>query len=330
MGGKKFLITLVPALLIIIPAAYIGLEERNNPVITAEGYVRMLGVGINVDWMNFEKINRYYFYWRSKGVNIPTYFKEKGFNNVRIRVKADIIHNETALMQLNKIVNDCLKAGVIPIISYTAPELRQKPTNLSAQRQFVEWWTTLAEHFKNTSHLLAYDLVIETSGPIEEHPEVLNKVYKEVIQRVREVDPHRIIIVTPAGISKPEYLRYLTVKNDGYIIAEWHIYAGGPKKCRYNSTYIRNSIEIAINWSAKTGIPTWLGAWRPQYYPKRKGEGCPISLVLNFSKTMVMYLNRAGIPYDINSDVHFFDIAHLRWYPQEEDVLNVILHSSSV
>ena len=46
---------------------------------------------------------------------------------------------------------------------------------------------------------------------------------------------------------------------------------------------------------------------------------------LNFSKAMASALSKAGIPYDINSDVHFFDIASLTWYQSQESVLKVIL-----
>jgi len=126
------------------PAATQVAQSLGEKPITARQYEKLLGVGIDVDWMSFARVHSYYFYWRSKGVNIPEYFKKAGFSNVRIRVGADVVNNRTALIQLGEIVNDTLKAGLIPIITYTAPELRNDPTSEKAQEHFVLWWKTVA------------------------------------------------------------------------------------------------------------------------------------------------------------------------------------------
>ncbi len=305
------------------------LASENSPL-TASEYQGMLGVGINVDWMTFGWVNHYYFYWRSKGVNVPKYFKEKGFSNVRIRVSEDVVTNRTALFQLGEVVNDTLKAGLIPIITYTAPELRDNPTSEAAQRHFVEWWETVASYFKGYPYLLSYDLLIESSGMIKDHLKVLDRVYSQTIGEIRRIDPHRLIFITPAYTSSPFHLNELNVTNDGYTLVEWHIYASGPKGCSYNESYIEEATSTAFTWSKRKGIPTWFGAWRPNFYPKggrRNGRPlCPMVLQLNFTRAMVSALSRAGIPYDINSDVHFFDIANLTWYESQEKTLEIILH----
>ncbi len=302
---------------------------RGNKAITAIEYQRMLNVGINVDWMTFAKVNHYYFYWRSRGINVPQYFKEEGFSNVRIRVGMDVVENKTVLLQLAEIVNDTLEVGLIPIITYTAPELRENPTSEAAQEHFVKWWETVANYFQGYPYLLSYDLLIESSGGIKSHPEVLSKVYSETIREIRKIDPYRLIFVTPSHVSSPFYLNELNVTNDGYTLAEWHIYASGPKGCSYNESYVEKAISSALKWSRKTGTPTWFGAWRPNCYPKAGGGNgplCSMEVELNFSRAMVSALSKAGIPYDINSDVHFFDIASLTWYQSQESVLEVILH----
>jgi len=302
------------------------LSVHGNKPIPAKKYQRLLGVGIDVDWMSFAKVHKYYFYWRSKGVNIPSYFKKEGFSNVRIRISEDVVNNKTALKQLADVVNDCLKAGIIPIISYGAPELRKDPTNKTAQEHFVLWWTTVAKYFRNYSYLLSYDLLIESSGPIKSHPEVLNKVYSKTIKAIRKIDPHRIIIVTPAKVSSPFYLKYLNVSNDGYIMAEWHIYAGGPKHCTYNLSLIKNVIATAKNWSNKTKIPLWFGAWRPYWISKKnKTMPCSIKSIENFTKVMSKLLKKNKIPNDINADVLFFNIENLTWIPSRQPILEIVL-----
>jgi len=305
-------------------------NTKDKVFISAKTYQKILGVGIDVDWMSFPRVHRYYFYWRSKGVSVPKYFKEEGFSNVRIRVSQDVISNKTALTQLKEIVNDCLKVGLIPIITYTAPELRNNPTSREAQDHFVIWWKTVAECFKGSSYLLSYDLLIESSGKIKDHPEVLNEVYNRTISEIREIDPKRIIIITPAHVSKPSYLKYLNISNDGYLLAEWHIYAGGPKHGMYNATYINESIELALNWSNKTKIPTWVGAWRPYWISKKDKEiQSSIDEDIKFSKFMVQSLQNAGIPYDINADSGFFNIENLSWIKDREIILNIILEKEN-
>ncbi len=337
---KIFILTLILILLFSsVFGFYLGNEITSSSThsqylhpITAKQYQEMLGVGINVDWMTYSWVNHYYFYWRSKGVIVPSYFKNKGFSNVRIRIGEDVTKNSTVLVQLKEIVNDTLKVNMIPIITYTAPELRGNPKNECTQEHFVKWWLTVAQYFKNYPYTLSYDLLIESSGDIKSYPDVLNKVYLQTISEIRTVDPYRIIFVTPAGISKPSYLSELSITNDGYILAEWHIYASGPQDCSYNKSYINNSIMTALNWSKNTGILTWLGAWRPNKYPKNSGKNgkpiCSINVELNFSKAMVSALSFAHIPYDINADTRFFDIQNLTWYSSQESVLKIILRSS--
>ena len=297
--------------------------------IPAVNYQRMLGVGINVDWIKYSRVNHYYFHWRSLGIRVPRYFREAGFTNVRIRVGSDVTTNQTALIQLGVIVNDTLETGLLPVVTYTARDLRDNPESIQAQEHFLKWWLTVAEYFRDYPYTLSYDLLIESSGKIKDHPEILNKIYHEVITEIRSIDPYRIIIVTPPGRSSPFRLNELDITNDGYVMAEWHIYAGGPRGCSYNTTYIEESIQAALQWSRKTGIPTWMGAWRPNDYPKPSGKNpkalCPLSLEENFTRTMVSYLTEANIPYDINSDTKFFNIENLTWYTAQRDILQIIV-----
>ncbi len=326
---------LVGVFICLVLAFYI---HENKPTtaghITAKEYVKMLGVGINVDWMSFKRINEWYFYWRSKGVNIPLIFKRRGFRNVRIRVGVDVVNNPTALKELNEVVNDCLTAGIIPIIAYSAKELRENP-NQTAIRHFLEWWKVVAENFKGKDYRISFDLIIETSGKLKDYPK-LNELYNETINEIRKVDKYRIIIVTPPDVSSPFALNRLRVKWDPYIIAEWHIYAGGPKKecpsCPiFNKTYIEAAVKTAEMWSRIHSVPTWMGAWRPNRYPKKHGLNIngiyPMNEVEKFASFMVSQLRKYGIPYDINSDAKFFNIEKLEWYPSQKRLLDIILGS---
>ena len=272
----------------------------------------MLGVGIDVDWLSFKKVERAYFYWRARGVSIPELFREKGFRNVRIRV--DFVPDSRNLTRLKEVVDDCLKAGIIPVVAYSAKELRENPNEKNAEK-FVEWWRKVAVTLKDEP-LVSFDLIIETGGPVKNKPEFLNAVYSRAIAAIRQISPHRIVMVTPARLSSPFELKYLNVSGK-YIIAEWHIYAGGPKKRGFNRTLIESAVKTAVEWSKKTGIPTWVGAWRPLR------PGVNETVYLKFTKFMSGILKKNNIPYDINADEWFFNAENLTW--QREDLLRVVL-----
>ncbi|WP_457742608.1 hypothetical protein [Thermococcus sp.] len=95
-------------------------------------------------------------------------------------------------------------------------------------------------------------------------------------------------------------------------------------------THIESAINASVNWSEKTAIPTWIGAWRPFWFSKKyKSIQCPIQVDVKFARVMSSALWSAGIPYYVNADVWFFNIENLTWYDARMPVLREVLHSSS-
>ena len=259
---------------------------------------------------------------------------------MRIRVGIDVVGNETAVQLVKMVVDDCLEAGMTPIIVYTARGLRSNPLDPEAQRHFIEWLVTLAKALKDEPPVLAYELLVETSGGLRDKPRLFNKLYREVPAAIRRIDPYRVVIVTaPANRSSPFSLPLLDLPRDPWLAAEWHIYAGGPKpgpRPVYNATLIQEAAAFAANWSKVTGTPLWVGAWRPNRYPRaavhapRLPDGAPegmfpVDEVLDFTRLMVHVLCRRGIPFAVNAGTKFFDYESLRWYPSQEPILRVVL-----
>ena len=128
-------------------------------------------------------------------------------------------------------------------------------------------------------------------------------------------------------------------------MAEWHFYAAGPSRNNKKKLWttgtagekrlIRDRINTAIAWSRRTGIPTWVGAWRANRYPKNTHEfladGAPAGgeyspeEQLVFARFVANNLQQAGIPYAVNSDSKFFDRKNNRWYASMGRVLDAIL-----
>ena len=62
--------------------------------------------------------------------------------------------------------------------------------------------------------------------------------------------------------------------HNGYLMTEWHFYASGPDKINEKKLWttgtdaekklITDKIQTALAWQ-QTGIPTWVGAWMPEF-----------------------------------------------------------------
>jgi hypothetical protein len=76
--------------------------------------------GLDVDWAKTRPgINNY-------NPLVVSAFKQKGLSHVRIRVKDKA--NEALLKHLDKVIDDCLKQSLVPIIAYQGDNFKNKPT----------------------------------------------------------------------------------------------------------------------------------------------------------------------------------------------------------
>lgn len=96
----------------------------------------------------------------------------------------------------------------------------------------VAWWKETAEHYKDYSYLLAFDLLIECSDALNKQPEKLNEYIEKAVSEIRGSNPQRILIMSPRVRSDAAYLNDLKIPTqaNGYMMAEWHFYASGPSK----------------------------------------------------------------------------------------------------
>ena len=325
--------------------------EKEKQFFTNKEYVKMLGIGINVNWMTFNKVNHYYFYWRKKGVNICELFKKRGFDSVRVRVNSNVIFNESKMKELKEIVQDCLKANETIVIAYSASEYLNNPKNKSAQELFLKFWHKMANEFNNYPYLLSFDLIIEPGKEAKNYPNLTVSLMKKAFMEIRSMDKERIIIVPAPQASKPYSLNYLiNFPFDNYSIIEWHIYAGGPckkaKKIYYNNasnyfyfnkSFIEESFKRAKSFTNKTKIPTWLGAIRLNCYPKnpklvkRLSDGAPKGYyeskkVIEFALFICNESKKYKIPFSLNADTKFFDFEKLKWYESQSLILNKLFN----
>lgn len=293
-------------------------------------YQELLGKGMDVDWCKTNSGRELY------ASETAADFKEAGISHVRIRVKEDA--SPALLSLLERQVSDCVSLGLLPVIAYQADELKNDPSD-EHLRQTVKWWETVAEHFRDASYFLSFDMLIEVTDALNRQPERLNEIYEELVAAVRKSNPERIVMISPRYRSDPEYLRDLKIPSqaNGYLMAEWHFYAAGPSKTNERKLWttgtpeerrlITNKIAIAAAWQKERNIPTWVGAWMPGNY--NDGNDYSVAEQAAFASFMVKSLTDAGIPFAVNADSHFYDREKGSWIPEMRPVFEAVFGTGS-
>lgn len=287
--------------------------DRDRPV-DPWSYQQLLGHGMDVDWSKVREGRENY---TPRTVDD---FCREGISHVRIRVKDDLTYE--TLESLDRQINDCLDRGMIPILAYQADEFKNNP-NQETINGVVEWWRMAAERYQDKSHMLAFDLMIECSDELNKQPEQLNRMIEQAVAAIRESNPDRIIMMSPRLRSDPAYLSELRIpsKGNGYMMAEWHFYASGPSKTNERKLWttgtdsekqlVLDKISLAAAWQQQTGIPTWVGAWMAGNY--NDGNDYSLDEQIAFAGFMCDSLDRAGIPFAVNSDTKFYDRENKTW-----------------
>jgi len=310
-------------------------------------YQKMLKVGMDVDWCKTYQGRLYSTKSHKAGINVPLLFKKRGLSHVRIRVKDNVLKDPKLLQEMKEMVNDSIKAGIVPIIAYQAHEFKDAPDNDVVLNNVVAWWQKVARTFKDYPYELSYDLIIETTGALKKRNDRLNLIYEKVTNAIRKIDKKRIILVAPNKISNPYELDKLVVPQPpDYLMVEWHFYAAGPKKhnpkkqwttgTKTEKKLILDKINHAYSWSKQQNIPTWVGAWMANNYKQINSgntleDGAPAGGEYSvkeqkvFARFMSDSLRAKGIPYSVNSDTKFFNRKTNQWYHSMSEVLDIML-----
>lgn len=85
----------------------------------------------------------------------------------------------------------------------------------------VPVWSQMAEHYKDRSPLLYYEILNEPHGISDAR---WAQIQQEVIDAIRAVDPVHTIVVTGAGWGSYNNLKYLPVYADDNLIYSFHFY----------------------------------------------------------------------------------------------------------
>jgi len=294
-------------------------------------YQKKLGVGIDVNWALFKKeINNY-------TSQVPYDFQQRGFNTIRLRfdfyqcikskfnkknvvIKKISYSKEKYLEIVRKIIQDSIDNNLNVVLSYGACKYKNNPSKQN-EKELINNWLYVAKKFKNLPYTVSYDFIIEPGRKLNRKYALLNHFYKTLYKKIRKIDKKRILMWAPTRRSNPRFLsKTWYPKNDKYIMAEWHMYAAGPKPDYKRVIPLKT--KIAYKWSVKHHIPTWVGAWMPGNY--NHGNTYSINEQIKFSKYMIEYLKKYHIPFAINADQQFYNIKD-KQFEYRLEVLDSIL-----
>lgn len=300
------LLTILSLMFLSCSASSVESDEDNKIAdrpITPKEMQRMMGRGFDVQWAEFSKKIELY------GEDEVKAIKQKGFNTARIRTKLSA--DEKLFQVLDRCINDCLNNGIIPVLAYNALDYELNPNEMTLA-ECAEWWKKIAEHYAHSSHRLVFNLNIEWNDVAGKDYEAINLYNQTMADIIRQSNPTRILILSPAKLSSPAYLDQMVIPTScgDYVMAEWHLYAAGPSKDPNSKKYwltgteeemqnIRDIINLGVEWQERTGIPTWVGAWMPGNY--NKGDDYTVEEQCVFASFMKSELERHDLPWAVNS-----------------------------
>lgn len=294
-----------------------------GPALSPKDYVARMGRGLDVDWSKTRRGAEGY------AARVPADFKAVGLGHVRIRVRDPI--SEELLSGLAQQVDDSLAAGLMPVVAYQADAFKDDPSDAQID-QAVAWWRAVAVRLQDRAPLLSFDLLIEATDALNKQPDRLARYYERAIAEIRRSNPTRVLFVSPRVRSSPEYLDELPLPDD-QVAAEWHFYAAGPSKTNPVKRWTTGTAEerqlvsakiaAATAWQARTGRASWVGAWMPGNYNDE--NDFTVAEQVGFATFVACELDRAGIPFAVNSDSKFYDPASHTWIAAMRPVLDAFV-----
>jgi cysteinyl-tRNA synthetase len=142
-----------------------------------------------------------------------------------------------------------------------------------AQAAWVTMWEYTAQRYKDNVIVAGYDLMVEPNSnetgshylydpldiwdPEEFYDEYAgtlydwNQLYPEIIDSIRKIDPHTPILVGGNGYSALEWLPYLNVVDDDFIVYTAHQYAPFQYTHQWQNTYTYPG-RIDTDWDGQT------------------------------------------------------------------------------
>ena len=323
--------------------------DFSQPVLAAD-YHKIIKEGFATNYFKSEFAVRNRFKYNSK--NIEDIY-DRGFRNVRLRVRPriystpyeDDIEFTWFLNNLTMVVDDCIRVGVAPIISWENHQAEAYATE-EERGYYLNFWRLVAETLKDRNYHLSFNLFTElgvdeckTQCELSLRTNITkyNEWTRAVVNTIRSAggkNAERILILgapqkTSVNLTQIDPSIY---QNDPYMLVEWHFYAGGPNK---NYVFIRKTnrtreskrfwsgngtesqrqvlkdfIKEAEDFTNNGGLLGYFGAWMPR--DNIQGN-LTQDEVVNFARFFVHELKIKNIPWSVNVLDDYYNTTSSEW-----------------
>lgn len=176
----------------------------------------------------------------------------------------------------------------------------------------------LAEHFQNRGDELgAYEILNEPlvrRTLFQESPKVWPTLAKQIIQVIREKDPHRFIVLNAGNGGEPSQYKNFQPFADNRIIYGAHVYAphkythqgiaGNPNGVQWpgringvlwDKAQLRNELKALAQFREKYNVPVWIGEFSAvRWAPNASVWLCDAVSIFNENKFSWTYFSFNG------------------------------------
>lgn len=194
------------------------------------------------------------------------FLRQTGSNSIRIPLhyKFFLAGNSEGFTRLDRVIGWARKYGLYVILDMHCAPGGQTGTNIddsdgypwlyeSAEDQAltISIWKRIAEHYRDDSTVLGYDLLNE---PIPHYPQLqrynsdLEPLYKRITQSIRQVDSHHVIIL--GGAQWDSNFTVFGKPFDHNVMYTLHKYWVPPTQ---------ESIQPYLDFRDRYNVPIWLG-----------------------------------------------------------------------
>ncbi len=217
-------------------------------------------------------------FWKTYQDNYITepdihYLKSIGVNSIRIPFNYRLFTNEDYLGQndpdrgfvlLDRVIGWCKKEGIYVILDMHAAPAGQTGDNIDdgtgypflfksevSQKQCAEIWKRIADHYKNETIVLGYDLLnepIATYFDANDLNPALEPTFKLITAAIRTVDKNHIVIL--GGAQWDSNFKPFGQPFDSKLVYQFHKYWTKPTK---------EVIQDYIDFRDKYNVPIYCG-----------------------------------------------------------------------
>ena len=210
--------------------------------------------------------------------------KDAGFNSIRLPVRwntraADeppYTIDPNFFQRIDWAINNCLSRNLpVVLTTHHYDELYSDPDG--QKDKFVAIWKQISQRYKDYPNTLIFDPLMETMGKLD--ADKWNSLLKETIVTIRRSNPHRTIVICPAGLFCIDNLHLLELPKDDRNIIVSIFYYTPQEFTQQGASWLKDSnkwlgtkwtdsekekqqiakdFDIAADWAKKNNRPIYL------------------------------------------------------------------------